>query len=160
MQKHGYRHTVVYDTWRHIKGRCNNPKDKAYKNYGGRGIKVCKEWQDNPKAFCDWALANGWQKGLSLDRIDNNKGYSPDNCRWVTRKVQNNNRRCTPHITYNGETHTIKEWSDILGIKYHTLFVRINTRNWGLDRAFNQKLRNRGESVKYNMKNKKQSLTK
>lgn len=150
--KHGYRHTIVYDTWRHIRRRCNNPKDKAYKDYGGRGINVCDEWQNDPKAFCEWALSHGWRQGLSLDRIDNDKGYSPDNCRWATRKVQNNNKRCTPHITYRGETHTIKEWSNILGIKYHTLFVRIKTRGWDLDRVFSQELRGEGKSVKYNSK--------
>lgn len=132
---HGYRHTAIYDTWRHIRSRCNNPRDKAYANYGGRGIKVCPEWQNNPKAFCEWALASGWQKGLSLDRIDNDKGYSPDNCRWTTRLVQNNNRRCTPHITYNGETHTLKEWASIRGIKYHTLYARYNVYGWSFEEA-------------------------
>ena len=151
--KHGLRHTVIYDTWRHIRRRCNYPNDKAYKNYGGRGITVCAEWQNDPVAFYTWAISNGWQKGLSLDRIDNDKGYSPDNCRWTDRKTQSNNRRCTPHITYNGETHTIKEWSEITGIKYHTLFVRIVTRSWSLDRVFNQTPR--GHCTKAVYKHKK-----
>lgn len=149
--KHGLRHTVIYDAWRHIRSRCYRKTDKAYKNYGGRGITVCDEWINDPVAFYNWAVANGWRKGLSLDRIDNNKGYSPDNCRWTTRKIQNNNKRCTPHITYNGETHTIKEWSEITGIKYHTLFVRINTRGWSLDRVFNQAVRGQGKTVKYSL---------
>lgn len=149
MYKHGLRYTVLYDTWRHIRGRCYRVTDKAYKNYGGRGITVCEEWRNDPVAFYNWAVSNGWRKGLSLDRIDNNKGYSPDNCRWADRKTQNNNKRCTPHITYNGETHTIKEWSEITGIKYHTLFVRIITRGWSLDRVFNQKPRGYGGRVTY-----------
>ena len=149
MYKHGLRHTILYDTWRHIRGRYYRVTDKAYKNYGGRGITVCDEWRNDPVAFYNWAMSNGWQKGLSLDRIDNDKGYSPDNCRWTDRKTQNNNRRCTPHITYNGETHTIKEWSEITGIKYHTLFVRIVTRGWELDRVFKQKPRGYGEPVTY-----------
>ena len=90
--KHGYRYTRMYSIWASMLKRCNNPNCKSYPNYGGRGIKVCKEWYD-PKCFCEWALSNGYNDDLSIDRIDVNSDYCSENCRWVTRTVQARNRR-------------------------------------------------------------------
>ena len=93
MQTHGKRRTRIYRIWCAIKSRCNNPKTINYKYYGGRGIHVCKEWIYDFEAFYDWAMSHGYEDDLSIDRIDNDKGYSPDNCRWVTMKEQIINRR-------------------------------------------------------------------
>lgn len=92
-----------------MKQRCLNPKCKAYKNYGARGISVCDEWMDF-EPFCKWALDNGYAPGLDLDRADNERGYSPENCRWVPRRVNANNRRVTILLTVNGETKARTEW--------------------------------------------------
>lgn len=101
----------IYYCWTAIKQRCNNPNAQAYHNYGGRGIGYCAEWEAF-KPFCEWALANGWKKGLDIDRIDNDGDYSPENCRWVTRRENVNNRRKTILLTVNGETKPLTIWAE------------------------------------------------
>ena len=115
--------------WNNMKARCNNPKSTSYKNYGLRGISVCDEWENNYNKFEQWALNNGYSKELTLDRIDPDGNYCPNNCRWATQKEQQNNRRNTIHITYQNETHTIPEWSIITGISVSTLYDRYY-RGW------------------------------
>jgi hypothetical protein len=107
-----------------MKQRCNNPNAKCYERYGGRGIKICNEWYTF-EPFYKWALTTGYKEGLSIDRIDNNGNYEPNNCRWIDAKAQANNRRSSRFVTHNGETHTIAEWSNITGIKSSTLFERL-----------------------------------
>jgi hypothetical protein len=91
--KHGLRYLPIYRIWKAIRERCYYPKHKSYKDYGGRGIEVCTEWRAEASAFIEWAMANGYQKGLTIDRINTNGDYSPDNCRFVTHKENCNNRR-------------------------------------------------------------------
>ena len=104
-------------TYTSMKDRCYNPKATSYKNYGARGIKVCNEWLENPQAFNDWAIDNGYTDTLTIDRIDNYKGYSPDNCRWVTKEFNCAHLRTTYYVTVNGITHTFPEWCEIIGLQ-------------------------------------------
>ena len=106
-----------------MRHRCNNDKNE---HYGGRGIKICDEWLGTEGLinFYNWAMANGYQDDLTIDRINNNGNYEPDNCRWTTMKVQNNNKRTNIIITYMNETHTLIEWSRILNINYKSLSAK------------------------------------
>lgn len=117
--------TKLYRVWSTMKERCYNPNNHKYKNYGARGIKVCEEWKTDFKAFQKWAYENGYGEGLSIDRIDNNSGYEPSNCRWATAEQQQNNRRNNRTIEIDGVTHTISEWSKISGIKFETIWARL-----------------------------------
>lgn len=110
-----------------MKNRCYNPHYYLFKNYGGKGISVCDEWlgEHGFESFAKWAFENGYKKELSIDRIDNALGYSPQNCRWVDMKTQQNNRTNNRRITANGETHTMAEWSRISNIHYSTIQRRL-----------------------------------
>jgi hypothetical protein len=101
--------------------------------YGAKGITVCDEWHDF-KRFYEWAITTGYSDSLSIDRIDNTKGYSPDNCRWATPQEQTDNRRCCRYITYNGKCQTIKAWANETGIHRNTLRERFN-RGWSAEQA-------------------------
>lgn len=127
--KHGDRYTRLYGIWRGIKERCNTPSCSTYKNYGGRGIKVCDEWLDY-LSFKNWALENGYKENLTIDRIDVNGDYEPSNCRWVDYFVQANNTRWNHFLTYNNETLTITQWSRKQKISVSTIYRRLNK---GLD---------------------------
>lgn len=131
---HGGQKTRLYEIWCAMKARCNRRTDESYKDYGGRGITVCDEWANSFEAFRKWALSNGYQNNLSIDRKDNDGPYCPENCRWATAKQQNNNQRSNRVITHNGESHTIAEWAELVGIKYDTLRRRLN-KGWSVERA-------------------------
>lgn len=122
---HGLRHTRLYNIYAEMKRRCNDPNREAYPRYGGRGINICKEWMDEFKTFYDWAISNGYQEGLQIDRKDNDGNYDPGNCRWVTATENNNNRRDNVKITINGEDHSIAEWERIYGFKHGRLNAAI-----------------------------------
>ena len=121
--------------------RCERKDHPNYKNYGGRGIYVCDDWKEYLK-FKEWALSHGYENGLSLDRIDNDSPYCPENCRFVTIKQQANNRRTNKFFELNGVTHTLSEWSDITGVKYLTIYGRIK-RGWALEDAINKPVNKR-----------------
>ena len=104
--------------------RCYYPTTNGYKRYGGRGIKMCDEWIKNPQSFYEWALENGYKDGLTIDRIDVNGNYEPNNCRWVTKEVQDNNRRNNRKITYKGETKTLSQWCRKYNINYQTAWKK------------------------------------
>lgn len=133
--KHRESKTRLYHIWNGMRERCFNENIPDYSRYGGRGIYVCPEWAVYEN-FRDWALANGYADNLSIDRIDNNSNYCPENCRWATAKQQANNTRKTRLITYNGETHSVSEWARILNIKQSTLSMRINKYGWSVEKAF------------------------
>lgn len=131
--KHMLSKHPLYQIWRGMKCRCLNETDKAYEGYGGRGITICEEWRSNFKAFYDWAIQNGWRKGLINDRRDNNKGYSPENCRFVIDSVSLRNTRRNVVIEYNGKTMVITDWANELKISVASLKKRI--KKWGKERA-------------------------
>lgn len=121
--KHGAytRDERLYSVWSTMLHRCNDPKREKYKDYGARGISVCKEWED-PNAFMDWAYCNGYAKGLQLDRIDNNGNYCPENCRWTTPKENSRNRRNTIFLTINGVTKCVAEWCETINVSKYTVY--------------------------------------
>lgn len=121
---YGLSNTRLNRIWRGFRQRCYNPNQPDFKYYGGRGITVCPEWKDDFKAFYDWAMSNGYQDNLTLDRIDCNGNYEPSNCRWVTMKVQTNNKRCNIRVVVDGKEMSLKELSKVTGIKYTTLYMR------------------------------------
>ena len=131
--KHGMTNTRLFAIWQGMKQRCNCKTCEAYKWYGGRGISICKDWEEFTM-FYDWAIKNGYQDNLSLDRINVNGNYEPGNCRWATDKQQMNNMRTNKLITYNGETHTLSEWADKLGVEHYILENRLNKYNWSIEK--------------------------
>ena len=132
--KHGLWQSRLYNIWRGMLKRCNLKSSKDYMRYGGRGINVCEEWKNDFKTFYDWALNNGYDDTLSIDRIDVNGNYEPSNCRWQTAAQQANNKRSNVLITYNGETHNITEWAKKLNIPRHQIYHRIKA-NWSIEKA-------------------------
>jgi len=123
--KHGESRTRLNAIWREMRYRCNTPTADAYPDYGGRGVSVCTEWNNSFEVFREWALANGYQDHLTIDRENNNGNYEPGNCRWVDMKVQSNNKRTNINLTYKGETLTATQWAEKLGLKKPTVFSRI-----------------------------------
>ena len=145
MGKHyGYSRTRLYYIYQSMKNRCYNTKCKYFYNYGGRKITICEEWQDI-RNFIVWALNSGYQDDLTIERIDNNKGYCPENCRWATMKEQARNRRNSRII----KGKTIAEWAEISGVNYKTLFANIKNGlnlECAIEKARNNRKRRRTKS--------------
>lgn len=138
--KHGDCESRLYFVWLDIRRRCSAEYDISYPNYGARGIRVCDEWDNNYLAFKEWAIANGYDENAkrgecTIDRIDVNGDYSPENCRWTTMKEQCKNKRNTVHIVYNGESKTISEWSETTGIPRSAIYARYRY-GWTSDEIF------------------------
>lgn len=143
--KHNGRYSRLYIVWCNMKGRCYNPNDNRFSNYGGRGITVCEEWKDDFEQFRKWAEKSGYNPGAkrgecTLDRIDVNKEYSPANCRWVNNQVQANNKTTNRILNYKGETKTLSEWARRIGINADTLQSRLS-HNWSIEKAIETPLR-------------------
>jgi hypothetical protein len=126
----------LYKSWCHIKQRCGNPSDVAYENYGGRGITYSKDWESFQGFYDD--MGSSWEAGLSIERIDNEGNYCKENCRWATRKDQNNNTRRNKYIAFNNITKTLSQWSEELNIKSSTIRMRL-TKGWSVDEALTRK---------------------
>lgn len=135
-KKHGQFGTRLYRIWSNMVQRCGNPNSDSYYMYGETGITVCDEWRDF-SVFYEWAMANGYADDLSIDRMENDKGYYPENCRWATPKEQTDNRRCTHYLSYKGKRQTLKAWSDETGIPYKNLLWRVQ-HNWPVERALSK----------------------
>lgn len=130
--KHLMCDSRLYDIYHNMKKRCYNSHSDHYKWYGAENKGIYEEWlgKDGFKHFADWALSHGYNDSLTIDRKDNSKGYSPDNCRWVTPKQNCRNKRNNHYTTINGETKTLSEWSEIYGIPYSAISARINKLGW------------------------------
>lgn len=139
-ETHGGIGTKLYNSWRAMRERCSNPNANNYNLYGGRGISVCEEWNDF-SCFRSWAEENGYKPGLSIDRINPDGNYEPDNCRWLSSFGQCNNKRNNRLITMDGITKTLSEWAYEVGIKSNTIRNRIDNLGWDVERALKQPVR-------------------
>lgn len=151
VKKHGKSKSNLYSVWTGMKQRCFNKKERCYKYYGGKGVTVCDEWLHDFEAFFNWANENGYKEGLTIDRIDVNGNYCPENCRWITIQEQMLNRTDNRWITYNGETKSLVQWSKDLGINISTLHARLG-RGLTIEEAFESGKIKYGRLITYNGK--------
>lgn len=129
---HGLTHHPLNSIWRGMKKRCTNGKCRQYRYYGGRGISICDDWMRSFQSFYKWAITHGYERGLQIERKDNNGNYSPDNCEWTTRFVQMNNTRKNRFIQYQGRVFTIAQLARHIGLSYGTVWNRVK-RNWKIE---------------------------
>ena len=136
-KKHGETGTRLFTAWVHMKQRCNNPNDRAYKYYGARGITVCEQWANSFEDFRDWAMTNGYADNLTIDRIDVNGDYSPENCRWITIQEQQRNKRDNVRVSYNGQVKTVGEWAKEFNCYSSSVYREILKREGRLQSEIN-----------------------
>lgn len=136
---HGLSKHRLYWIFTSMSDRCKNTKARFYHRYGGRGIKICSEWEHNFKKFYDWAIQNGWQEGLEIDRINNDGNYEPSNCRWATDKEECRNRSTNKIIEFNGEKRCVAEWCELHNITQQVFYKR-RKRGWDIKRALESPL--------------------
>jgi len=133
------KHSRLFNCWCSIRNRCNNPKHAKYRFYGARGIRVCDEWLYHFAPFRDWALANGYSDSLTIDRIDSNGNYCPQNCRWITMVEQNNNRRSNIKVEFRGEFLTLaqlsRKYAEPNGVPYKQFWSRFRKQGWDLEKC-------------------------
>lgn len=134
MTKHGMRYTKQYKKWRNMKTRCLSKSIKDYKYYKEKGIRVCSRWEKSFENFWE-DMKTGYRDGLEIDRIDNNKGYFKENCRWVTKKQQASNKTSNIQVTINGQKSSLTELAEIFGLKYSILWRRLYRYNLPLGKA-------------------------
>lgn len=125
-KKHGLSGHLLYGVWGNIKTRCYNKNLEIYTDYGGRGIKMCDEWHYDFVCFYNWCISNGWQKGLSVERINNDGNYEPGNCKMGTPPMQNRNKRNNIYLEYEGKSMCVADWAKELGIGLTTITQRLN----------------------------------
>ena len=133
--KHGMARTRLYSEWNRMIQRCTNPRVDSYARYGGRGISVCQEWSEGFDSFYQWAILNNYTDDKTLDRIDYNGNYTPENCRWATFKQQANNKSSNKYITLNDTTKTLMEWCEDLNMPYQTVWRRLYRLGWSPEKA-------------------------
>lgn len=131
---HGMSSTRLYAIWVEMRRRCRDERFTGYYKYGGRGITVCPEWDNDFVAFYEWAMSHGYRDDLTIDRIDNNRGYSPENCRWVDYTEQNNNTRRNRLFTIGNRTQTLAQWCRECEVCYKTVWTRLSI-GWDIVRA-------------------------
>lgn len=136
--KHGLSKSLLHKVWLSMKDRCNNKKSKRYKDYGLRGISVCKEWNESFIPFYNWSINNGYKETLSIDRINNNKGYEPDNCRWTDRYTQQNNTRRNIFIEYNNQKKSLSQWCREFNLNYSFLYRKLKSSNFDKEKYFKE----------------------
>ena len=144
---HHMSNTKLFGVWWSMKNRCNNPKNPAYKNYGERGITVCEDWNNSSSNFFDWAKVNGYEEGLSIERIDVNGNYCPENCKWIPLVDQAKNRRFNYQITYNGKTQDLQDWCNELHLPYKLIHNRIFKLHWDFERAITEDVHTEKQNI-------------
>ena len=136
--RHNMSNSRLYRVWASMKNRCYTPSHHSYNNYGGRGINVCDEWKNSSDAFIEWALDNGYSDDMTIERIDVNNDYCPENCTWIPANKQQRNRRFCQYYTYNSKTMNLMDWCTELGLPYKLVHNRIHKMGWSFERAITE----------------------